>query len=209
MKSENFMFGVIALLLVLLLFSSTSPVSYVVNDNISSVIISPLDVSTGAVNTIDYAHHEVHEGSHYNYKDFYSIIKDTNKSFLLVTPDSSEEAHLVFGVEAVSSTIVYEIFENVTYSSNGTLEPVRNRNRNFANGNLVLLYEDPIMVSNGTNIVSGVFGAGKNSGGGGTRDTEEIVLRTNTSYLIIVTEQNIQTTLVNIMFDWYEHTPKG
>lgn len=195
----------ICLLLVMGIFASYSPVVYVANDNVSSVIISPTDNLSGALINIDFAHHKVHEGDHYNYRDFYDILRDGNKSFLIITPNSTIKSHLIVAFESLSSTFIIEFFENCTVSNNGSLVPVRNRNRNFPNGNTVLLYEDPIITSVGTEIFSGIYGAGRNSAGGGVRDTEEIVLRVNENYCFSVTEQNIQATSININFDWYEN----
>lgn len=58
-------------------------------------------------------------------------------------------------------------------------------------------------------MLSGIFGAGKNSDGGGTRDSQEIILKQNSTYLVRVTENNIQATNINVVFDWYEHTDKN
>lgn len=208
-KYESWGYFFISILLIILIVISSNPIVYTGNQNQSSIIISPLDGSTGALEVIDYANHEVHSGSHYNYRDYYTITKNSEKDFLIVTPNSTKFAHLIFGLESITSTVTFNIFENCTVSDNGTLEPVRNRNRNFDNGNLVLLYEDPTITNNGNEIASGIFGAGRNSNGGGGRDTEEIILRRDETYCILITELNVATTSVNILFDWYEHTDKN
>lgn len=169
----------------------------------------PTDDSTGALEVVDYAHHEVHSGSHFAYRDYYSIAKNGLKEFLVVTPDTTKWAHMVIGFEANTSTVVVEMFEDTITSTDGTLEPVKNRNRNSVKTNTTLLYENPTVGTDGTEIFSGIYGAGRNSSGGGGRDTEEIVLKQNTKYLIRITEQNIAATDVNILIDWYEHTDKA
>ena len=182
--------------------------SYIANNNLTTEITSPTDEITGALLTVNYAHHEVHAGSHYNYRDFYMLNKNTAKSFLLITPDTTKFAHLIIGFEATTSTIAVQLFEDCIYSDIGNLEPVINRNRNYNNTNTALLYEDPIITTNGIELISGIYGAGKKSEGGQGRDEQEIILKRDTNYCVIITEQNIASTNVNILFDWYEHTNK-
>jgi len=170
---------------------------------------SGVDSITNTLQTIDYAHHEVHGGSSFYYKDWYALLKNGTKEFLLVTPDTAEYAHFSYSIESVTSTVVAEIFEGATTSSDGTLEPARNRNRNVADDNTTLLYEDPTLLTDGTEIKGQILGAGRNSAGGLSRDDQEIVLKRNTKYLIRITEQNIDATSINIDLNWYEHTDKN
>jgi len=104
-----------------------------------------------------------------------------------------------------------ELFEDVTTSNNGTACVNRNRNRNVSDSNTVVCYEDPTVTAGtatSNRIQNGIFGAGRNSFGGGARDNEELVLKQNSKYLVRITEQNIAATSVNWSFDWYEHTDK-
>jgi hypothetical protein len=165
-----------------------------------------LDSTTGSAMTVDYAHHEVHSGSHYQYLDSHTIIKDASQDHMLVAPDTTKWAHFVIGVLSITSTVQIEFFEGPTYSDPGSVEPVINRNRNFADNNTTELYEDPVLITDGTRLSNIVLGAGRNSDGGAARDSLEIILKQNTAYLIRVTELNVATTIVNLNFDWYEHT---
>ena len=202
--------GIIFLVVIMSLFSGCSYDTIVepsssINNTISNL---PTDSATGALEVIDYAHHEVHSGTHYKYKDYYMINKGASKIFLFKTPDTAKLSHMTLSFEAVSSSVNVILYEDCTYSSIGTLEPVINRNRNYNDTNTALLYENPILSSNGVELESGIYGAGKNSNGGGTRDQEEIVYKRNTNYCVIITEQNVADTNVNILFDWYEHENK-
>jgi hypothetical protein len=116
---------------------------------------------------------------------------------------------MTIGVEAVESSVVVEIIEDVTYTSPGNIENTRNRNRNFPDNNTTVIYENPVGVVGADLLQDYWLGAGKNKGGGEARDSEEILLKQNTAYLLRLTEQNIQATVVNIVFDWYEHTNKN
>ena len=55
-----------------------------------------VDGITNAVMTVDYAHHEIHSGSHYFYDDTHSLAKNTGVAHLIITPDSAKWCHLVY-----------------------------------------------------------------------------------------------------------------
>jgi hypothetical protein len=170
-----------------------------------------IDSSTNSLQTVDYAHHEIHSGTHYLFRSYYTIAKNGSKDFLVVTPAGTTWAHVVIGFDFSTSTTIVEWFEGVTTSADGTLVLERNRNRNVADNNTTLVYEDPTVTDGAVaaNIIqNGIFGAGKGSFGGGARDNEEIVLLPSTKYLIRFTEQNISATNLNFFIDWYEHTDK-
>lgn len=178
------------------------------------VSVGQVERTTNSLKTIDYSHAEIHGGSHYFYKDFYNLLKNETVEHLIVTPDTTKWAHMTLAFEAVSSSITIELYENISTTTDGTVEQVRNRNRNFSDNNTTEVYLTPTGVTGDTigNLLwTGFFGAGKNSDGGGTRDSEEILLKQNTKYLVRVTESATveSDTVVNVNFDWYEHTNKG
>ncbi len=171
-----------------------------------------VDKITNAIVTIGYAHHEIHDGSHYIFRSYETVAKNGNKEILIVTPNTTKWGHVTIGFFLSTSTTLIELFEGVTTSANGTLANSRNRNRNFTDNNTVLLYDDPTVTDGavaGNVIQDGMFGSGKNSFGGGARDNEEVVLKQNTKYLFRATEQNVSAVIFNYYFDWYEHTDKN
>ena len=165
-----------------------------------------VDTTTGALEFIDYAHHEVHAGKHYNYLDTHTLAKNGVIDHMIVTPDTDTYAHFVIGGDTITSTVLLAMYEGTTYSDPGIVEPMINRNRNFPDDNTTELYETPTITDLGTRLLQITMGAGKNSEGGSSRDDNEIVLKRNTAYLIRATEQNIASTVVNLKFDWYEQT---
>lgn len=167
-----------------------------------------IDASTNSLQTIDYAHHEVHAGSAYFYKSAHAIAKAATVDHLIITTDTTAWSHMVFHVEGLSSTITVQIYEDTETSATGTLEDSFNRNRNVANDNTTEIYEAPTVTGVGTLLVEWDLGAGKNSDGGMKRDAVELVLKQESQYLLRVTEDNTAATTVNIGFDWYEHQDK-
>lgn len=163
-------------------------------------------VETGQIEVVslDYAHYEIHEGNHYFVKKTASLAKAGTKDILIVTPDQDIYAHLIAGVEATSSSFLASFFEDVTATANGTLGGSRNRNRNAAENNTTIVYEDPTITATGNLLWSLSLGAGRNVGGA-SRDNEEVILKKNTKYLLRITEDNVAATNINWNLDWYEH----
>ena len=171
------------------------------------VSLDQVDSTTNSIKCIDYAHAELHTGTHYMVRDFVSLAKNGSKNFLFVSPDTLKWDHTTIGFEAISSKVTVHLYEEPTVTTIGTPLNKRNRNRNYSNGSTLLIYEDTVVSANGTQLAAYVIGSGKNAGGG-ARDNEEIILRQNTQYLVTIQEANVVATEVNYTFDWYEHTNK-
>ena len=184
------------------------PIAVTLDEPIDTVITSPLDSATGALETLDYAHHEIHSGTHYAYRSYHAISKNTTLDHLIITPDTTKWAHMVISVESTAGETSVNLYEDTVTSDLGTLENSHNRNRNIANNNTTEIYEAPTVTSAGTVLAGAYFGTGKKGFGGGGRDQEEYVLKQNTKYLLRITEENFANTNVTMVFDWYEHTNK-
>lgn len=185
--------------------ADTVTVSNVTIQKILGVSVSQVEPTTDSLKTISYSQAKLHLGDHFYFRDHYTVIKGGALRVLVVTPDTDHLAHMTIGLNATNSAIVAELFENPITSNDGALAVPRNRNRNYTDNNTTLLYDAPTVTNPGSLVVSGYAGAGRNVGGG-VRDTEEIILKRNTKYLIRVTEQDVVATPVNINLDWYEHT---
>ena len=170
-----------------------------------------IDAATNSIQTVTYAHHEIHSGSHYVTRTYWTIAKNGSKDILIVTPAGTKMPHVTTGFNLSTSTTVVEWFDAVTTSNDGDLLLSRNRNRNFADNNTTLIYEDPTVTDGavaGNILQEGIFGSGRGSIGGGARDSEEIIFKPSTKYLVRFTEQNISAVDLNFFADWYAHTPK-
>ena len=92
------------------------------------------DSSTASLQTIDYAHHEIHSGSMYRVQHNQSNIPATGSSGELViaffVPDQTKEPHMVFEfVHEGSMTMT--LYEGVTFNASaGTDRTVKCSNRN-------------------------------------------------------------------------------
>lgn len=168
--------------------------------------------TTNSIQVMEYSHAEIHSWSHYYAWNYYPLLKDWVKDILIVTPDSDRWAHMTVAVDTVTSSVVYELFENITTSNDWTRDNERNRNRNFTDNNTTFVYEDPIITWWATlvnRLVNRYFWAWRWSAWGWARDSEEILLKPNSKYLLRATEQWNVATIINITLDWYEHINKG
>jgi len=176
----------------------------------SSVVrIVKLDANTEVQMFVDYAHHEVHAGSHYYIKNWYDIAgSGTVKEFILTTPDSTKEVHLLtaFNTEA---EFTLSAFEGVTTSDDGDAITPINNNRNSSKTSVLSTFEDPTVTNDGDAIWTIKMGSGGNKSTGERRGDAEIILKQNTKYLFRITKNATGTDWVDINLKWYEHTPKN
>lgn len=169
-----------------------------------------IDANTRAIYIVDYAHHEAHAGSAFVAEDVEDVPNSSTFDYAIVTPDTTKHAHMIV---AASSNLgmQIDIYEDATLSDNGTLIPSYNRNRNIATAATTLVYHTPTVTATGSTIIfHRRWGdAVKQGTGGGARGQNELILKQNTTYLVRFTNQVADTNLLDVLFDYYEHTSKA
>jgi hypothetical protein len=102
--------------------------------NGSGIVVCTMDAKTNALNTIDYAHHEIHEGCAFH-AHWSNDVSDTNFRTALTfkTANTTKWAHMIVSVHASDAAIAY-IYEDILIDSGAAGEPaaisIRNRDRN-------------------------------------------------------------------------------
>jgi len=165
-----------------------------------------IDSSTNSLQTIAYAHHEIHAGSHFFTGDFTTLGNGATYDILFVTPAGLEQPHMIFEV-ATELESMFQYYEGATTSADGTALVMFDRNRVTDNTPSVVFTHTPTVTTVGTQIGQGMFGSGKKAGGS-LRDSNEIILKPSTKYLFRVTNNTAVSNWYDWQFDWYEHTPK-
>ena len=169
-----------------------------------------IDSSTNSLQTVDYAHHEIHAGSHYK-KGFQNTALDDTDTVAVVftTPDSTKFMHFVLTSQTTGPATV-QLFRTPTLSAEGTAMTPLNRNENSSNTADMVVKHTPTITSNGTKIAEKWVGSEgfKENLGGETRGDSEIVLLRNTQYLALLTAE-ADDMKGAIGGDWYEHTDKN
>ena len=169
------------------------------------------DAATWALTGITYEHHEVHSGSHFTFTLDSTVGDADTLGVLIVTPNTTKWAHMVFDVLGALDTQV-KLFETSTHTAGGTRTSYNN-NRNSATVNTTLVKNWTRGVSDGTQIFTSHFGidagvgAGRVTGGGGARGETEWVLKQNTTYFFAIISATA-SNIVSMRLSWYEHTDK-
>lgn len=133
------------------------------------------DASTHAQITIDYPHHEIHDGSMHSLDVTTDLEASTDFDILFITPNTTAWAHIEFNMlaEAESEIRLYE--EPTAASTDGVALTSYNQNRNSTDTAACLAYYMTTVAVPGTLIFRRHFGTGKTSGGE-ARDIGEWIL---------------------------------
>ena len=172
------------------------------------------DLSTGAMNTVGYEHHEIHSGSHYMVHGVISIpaLNDV-LDFTWQMPNNAKWIHWTWQIET-SKGVTWYVYENVI-ANNPLANPITplNSNRNSTNtSGTTMKYEvqadltaanvDTDVTSPAIILSTGI--TGDNRTAGASQRSNEIILKQNTLYCL----RAVATAALDINFDlnWYEHT---
>jgi hypothetical protein len=165
-----------------------------------------LDSSTRALNCIDNAHHEIHDGSAFVVNTVVDLAGNSSQTNIFVSGLSNKESNMIwrFISEAEAD---FKLYEDVTVSSSGTPVTIWNRNRASLTTSNSLVFSSAEISDTGTNlIVHHHWGSGKD--GGELREISEWVLKSGTVYSTVLTNEVATANQVTFILDWYDHTPK-
>ena len=179
------------------------------NNNAKQVYVEDaVDIATGAVNVVDYGHHEIHSGSHYFYQDAVTLGSAGTQDYLITTPNTTAWAHWVMELDGTAVT-TFELYES-SDKTGTTLQTIYNNNRNSANASGLTIHKG---TSGGTTdgTLLRKYAGGTSTGATKTtslaRSDLEMILKQNAKYILRVTS-GTAGNLCNVKFLWYEHTSK-
>ena len=175
----------------------------------------PREKMTGAVETIDYGHHEIHEGESYTLSlNDPSLGIDETLIAAFKTPNTPNKwVHLIALVNT-SGAAKFDTLEAPTITvDTGSDLTVFNRERNSTNISGVKTIEtipevgevtqDPTITDDGTILRTDSLGVGNNKTPGETRDVSEWILKEDTIYAFRLT--SLATgNIVQMNLIWYE-----
>lgn len=168
-----------------------------------------LDPMTETMQVIEYEHHEIHSGNYYRCGFQKEIANGGTAIFAITTPDTTKHLHFRLAVDVELEAAVM-FYENPTSITGGANPIPKNANRNSTNTSGATCTTDPTVNTTGAVILGNqVLGSGKSSGGSGSAEYEWI-LKQNTSYAVIVTNQATgASNECNIKTQWYEHISRA
>lgn len=166
-----------------------------------------VDFATHALEMIDFAHHEIHDGHHFMYSDCVELDDDATQVYLITTPNTTKWSHLSFDIRGSAITAM-DVYEG-TDRNGTTSQTILNNNRNSAITSVNTLHKG---VSGGTTDGLKIWchkggsatGASSSTGISSSQDSE-IILKQGTKYLIRITSETVDN-LINLKLNWYEHT---
>ena len=175
----------------------------------SNYQVPRIDASTHTLQTIDYAHHEVHSGSHYFYQDSVELGSGGVQNYLITVPDSTSWPHMTFTMDGLAIT-QFDLYEDTDKSGSvDASSKIFNNNRNSSNVAGVTIAKGLTGgTTDGTLIKT--YKDGSSSGGSKTSSSTregEVILKQNTKYILRVTS-GTAANLTNVKLEWYEHTNK-
>lgn len=188
--------------------------------------LARIDPSTLALESINIAHHKIHYGDSYcchHYEEDFD--KASEIGILFTTPNTTKFIHAIALVYCGAAAL-FEILEAPTVDTGNypvTFPTPNNRNRNSSNTSGVLSVRAvPVanqaslknkadaapVTADGTVIHAECIGSGKQGGGSGNRDSDEFVLRRNTTYYFRLkgTANGADNSVAAVCIIWYEHT---
>jgi len=151
----------------------------------------------------DYSHHENHGGNMYSSSFNATLASSATMEVLIVTADSDDLAHMVIETRS-SGEANMSVFEGTTVSGAGTALEETNHNRSSSNTAGTVITHTPTITGDGTELkgLARHFGSGQQTGGE-VRAQDEIVLASDTIYLIRVTSEAAANDITT-MLTWYE-----
>ena len=180
------------------------------------------DSATGASLTIDYAHHEIHEGSAFVCHYVQTVSDTDDKSIIAFKTGSTKYVHCLVSASASTAAVAY-IYEAPTITDNtGASLDVFNRRRvgtpeattiirTNTNPDEVgaMYFTEATMgeLTGGTELahIPLIAGAGPKPIGATARATQEWILKPDTLYAFVVNSSTDSDNTHWIEVDWYEH----
>lgn len=163
------------------------------------------DVTHGAI-AISHEHHEIHEGKTFRFYDAITLNSAATQDYLITTPNTTLWSHFTFSIEGVAITS-YVLYEGADRAGTAAQTPW-NANRNSAATPTTAVHKGTSGgTTDGSALVSYASGSASNQSKGAANSDHqnEIILKQNTKYLLRVTS-GTAGNLVNVAFNWYEHT---
>ena len=169
-------------------------------------LAEPIEVESGEspLVSINYEHHEMHEGHHYFIKTW--IFDDNGAGninyFSFTTPATETRIHAKTILFA-DTDIVFNIYENCTITD-GVAVMGWNNDRDSANTAELIALAAPTVVDVGNLMFSGRTGGGRDAVGVSLSGNYEIIAATNETYCFEIVKQTTADTVIDIDFFWYE-----
>lgn len=161
---------------------------------------------------VNLPHHRIHEGRYFAVTTTATgLPAGIPKDYLIISPPAFISIAHVITIVTVFPGAKFNLFESVIVSANGIPLPSFNQDRANPAVAMGFAFEDPIIISEGTNIFSQIIGSTTEGGTGGTsnRDEEEFLFKPLTNYLVRTIPLSNNTLLSIQMRAYRQATEQG
>jgi len=170
-----------------------------------------VDPSTHTLQTIEYSHHELHNGRFYRAGMNFTCANGDVCIFCLTTPDTTRWCHIEWVLTA-SADGTFAVLEDVTSYTGGVAMTPINHNRNSTNTSGTVCKKgktnsNAITLTGGTTIMSATLSTGKGSTVSRAAGNE-FILKQNSTYAFRYTN-GTSANVIQLILEWYEHTDKS
>ena len=158
------------------------------------------DPDCGDFVTIDHVHSYLHRGLSFVVTSVVPMTAGSN-FYCALTPDGAE-IHMAMLCSVSGNGITVTLSEAASITGGTPVAPI-NRDRGSSNTSTVAFVHTPTVNTLGNTLITFHLAAGVQSGTR-ERSTEEMVLKSNTTYLITITVDAGTAATFSGRMDWYE-----
>ena len=160
--------------------------------------------AAGSLVNMNTLHHKTHRGLFFYYNTYdLALAASGNLDMLLITGD--KQAHIRVKSVLLEGDGLFTLYQGTTVSNNGTALTATNANLNSSNTPEVLAYAGPTVTGVGTLLGGDFVKVGNNSVlGNFDIDSDLLILRPNTNYLLRLTNRGSGATEALITLGFYE-----
>lgn len=137
---------------------------------------------------VDLPHHRIHEGRYFAVTTTATgLPANIPKNYMIISPPAFI-THVIT-IVTVFPGAKFELFESTIVSANGIPLPAFNQDRANPTASTGFVFENPVVISEGTKIFSQIIGSATEGGTGGNRirKEEEFNFKPLTNYLVRIT----------------------
>jgi len=187
--------------------------SYIWNNATSAWTKMRADGGTSAITTIPYPHHEVHQGRFYRAGFAYNLANGNTASLAFTPPASGgREIHLSMELHMTAAG-TFTWYEDCTSYADGTVITPMNHHRNSLNASDATAFQrgmtgaTPITRTGGTAILSINFAVSRDVNPSRSNGEEFICKYGSKNVMEFV--NSTSANFVQLILEWYEHTPEA
>ena len=177
-------------------------------NNTNAKLTNTFEQFTGAVKQIENDHAYIHQGKYWTRTTKFTLATGASIKFTLQTNSEKEIHYRPMNIRTSADKLSGFFYEGSSGASGGTVLTTSNRNRQSTNTTDVVLTQGVTVTTNGTQIselyIPGATGVGGVRTGDDLSGNNEWVLKADTLYTILLTNDSEGDNVVFIEFQWYE-----